>query len=37
MEKSLEAIESIPERVEAEIEGNRSVPDELPFVDEGGR
>ena len=36
MEKSLEAIESIPERVEAEIEGNRSVPDELP-VDEGGR
>jgi uncharacterized C2H2 Zn-finger protein len=35
MEKSLEAIESIAERVEAEIEGNRSVPDEFPFVDEG--
>ena len=34
MEESLEVIESIPERIDAEIEGSRSVPDELPFVDE---
>ena len=36
MEESLEVIESIPERVDAEIEGSSSVsvPDELPFVDE---
>ena len=34
MEESLEVIESIPERVDEEIEGSRSVPNELPFVDE---
>ena len=34
MEESLEVIESISERVDAEIEGSRSVPDEFPFVDE---
>ena len=34
MEESLEVIESIPERVDAEIEGSRSVPDEFPVVDE---
>ena len=33
MEESLEVIESIPERVDAEIEGSRSVPDEFPVVD----
>lgn len=34
MERSLEAIESIHEHVETEIEESRSVPDELLFVDE---
>ena len=34
MEESLEVIESIPERVDAEIEGSRSVSDEFPVVDE---
>ena len=34
MEESLEVIESIPERVDAEIEGSRSVPDKFLFVDE---
>ena len=34
MEESLEVIDSIPERIDAEIEGSRSVPDELPFVDQ---
>ena len=34
MEESLEVIESIPERIDAEIDGSRSVPDELPFVHE---
>ena len=33
MEESLEVIESIPERVDAEIEGSRSVPNEFPVVD----
>ena len=34
MEESFEVIESIPERVDAEIEGSRSVSDGFPFVDE---
>ena len=34
MEESLEVIESIRECIDAEIKGSRSVPDELPFVDE---
>ena len=34
MEESLEVIESIPERADAEIEGSKSVPDEFPVVDE---
>ena len=34
MAESLEVIESIPERVDAEIEESRSAPDELPFLDE---
>ena len=34
MEESLEVIESIPERIDAEIDGSRSAPDELPFVHE---
>ena len=29
MEESLEVIESIPERIDAEIEGSSSVPDEI--------
>ena len=35
MEKSLEVFESIPERIDAEIEGSRMsvVPNELPFAD----
>lgn len=35
MEKNLEAIESIHERIEGEIEGSWSIPNELTFVEEG--